>query len=225
MRGRWKAVLAGAFATAAVVDDISGGRQWFRRRFLPTRVTTNVVAEFGDPDAEHVVVVHAHHDAAHSGLVFDGGPPRALLKRFPKLLEASNATPPTMWGAVAGPAFVALGALLGRRGLRRTGIGLSAGYVAAMTDIGVRGVVPGANDNLSGVAVLLSLARWLREEPPAETRVILLSAGAEESFMEGMQAFGRRHFGDLDRSAPRSSAWTRSARRGCWPWRARAWCG
>ena len=199
MRGRWKAVLAGAFAAAAITDDISGGRQWFRRRFLPTRVTTNVVAEFGDPDAERTIVVHAHHDAAHSGLVFDGGPPRALLRRFPKLLEASNATPPTMWGAVGGPALVALGALLGRRGLRRTGIGISAGYVAAMADIGVRGVVPGANDNLSGVAVLLSLARWLGEEPPAGTRVILLSAGAEESFMEGMQAFGRRHFGELDR--------------------------
>ena len=67
-----------------------------------------------------------------------------------------------------------------------------------MVDIGARKVVPGANDNLTGVAVLLSLARSLRDDPlPAGTRVILLSTGSEESFMEGMQAFGRRHFGDL----------------------------
>ncbi len=199
LRGRWKAVLAGAFAAAAMTDDISGGQQWFRRRFLPKRVTTNVVAEIGDRDAPHTVVVHAHHDAAHSGLVFDGGPPRALLRRFPDLVEKADATPPTMWGAVGGPALVALGALLGVRRLRRTGVFLCLAYTAAMADIGARKVVPGANDNLSGVAVLLSLAASLREEPIPGLRVILLSAGAEESFMEGMQAYGRRHFGELDR--------------------------
>jgi Zn-dependent M28 family amino/carboxypeptidase len=47
--------------------------------------------------------------------------------------------------------------------------------------------------------VLLSLARSLREEPLPGVRVILLSTGSEESFMEGMQAFGRRHFGNLPR--------------------------
>ena len=67
-----------------------------------------------------------------------------------------------------------------------------------MADIGLRRVVPGANDNLTGVAVLLSLARSLRDEPlPGGLRVILLSTGSEESFMEGMQAFGRRHFAYL----------------------------
>ena len=199
MPGRWKAVLAGAFATAAVTDDITGGRQWFRRRFLPQGMTTNVVARIGAADAEHTVVVHAHHDAAHTGLVFDGGPPRALLKRFPALLEKANTTPPTMWGAVAGPALVALGALSGRPRLRRAGVVLCAGYTAAMADIGRSQVVPGANDNLSGVAVLLSLAHSLRDEPIPGLRVILLSAGSEESFMEGMQAFARRHFADLPR--------------------------
>ena len=68
-----------------------------------------------------------------------------------------------------------------------------------MADIGARAVVPGANDNLTGVAVLLSLARSLRDEPVPGVRVILLSTGSEESFMEGMQAFGRRHFGELPR--------------------------
>jgi Zn-dependent M28 family amino/carboxypeptidase len=61
-------------------------------------------------------------------------------------------------------------------------------------------VVPGANDNLTGVAVLLEVARRLRDEPPPPgVRVILLSAGAEEANQEGMLAFGRRHFGHLSR--------------------------
>ena len=70
-----------------------------------------------------------------------------------------------MWGAVAGPALVALGAALGLRRLRLLATLLSAGYAAAMADIGLRPVVPGANDNLSAVAVLLSLARSLQDEP------------------------------------------------------------
>lgn len=182
--------LVGLFAAVAVVDDISGGKQWFRRTFLPKRDTTNVIAEFGE--GEDVVIVAAHHDAAHSGLVFHPELPRAVLRRFPKLAENAETTPGTMWGAVAGPLLVALG-------LRRLGAFLCAGYAAAMADIGLRKVVPGANDNLTGVAVLLSLAKSLREDPIPGQRVILLSTGSEESFMEGMQAFARRHFPDLPR--------------------------
>ncbi len=131
-----------------------------------------------------------------------------------------------MWGAVGGPLAVAIGSLLGLNALRRVGIFLCAGYTAAMADIGSRAVVPGANDNLTGVAVLLSLARALREDgPPEGLRVILLSTGSEESFMEGMQAFGRRHFPTCRRTPRASSAWTRWARPTCWRSRARGWCG
>jgi Zn-dependent M28 family amino/carboxypeptidase len=81
---------------------------------------------------------------------------------------------------------------------------LCLGYAAAMADIGLRKVVPGANDNLSGVAVLSSLARSLAADPPPEgLRVILLSTGSEESFLEGMHAFSRRHFGDLPKDRTR----------------------
>lgn len=197
IRGRLAAFVGGLFAAAAVTDDISGGKQWFRRAFLPKRATTNVVAEVGE--GEETLLVIAHHDAAHSGLVFHPELPRAVLRRFPKLAENANTTPAVMWGAVGGPLAVAAGALSGSRLLRRLGAFLCAGYAAAMADIGSRGVVPGANDNLTGVAVLLSLAHSLRHEPVPGLRVILLSTGSEESFMEGMQAFGRRHFPDLPR--------------------------
>ena len=189
-RNRVAAMLAGLFAAVAITDDISGGRQWFRRRFLPKRDTTNVVAELGE--GKETVIVVAHHDAAHSGLVFHPELPRTVMRRFPKLAESADTTPGTMWGAVAGPLLVALG-------LRRIGVFLCAGYVAAMADIGSRATVPGANDNLTGVAVLLSLAQSLRDEPIPGLRVILLSTGSEESFMEGMQAFARRHFASLPR--------------------------
>ena len=53
----------------ALWDDLGQGRRWMRR-LLPRRPTYNVVAQAGDPDAERTIVVVAHHDAAHSGLVF-----------------------------------------------------------------------------------------------------------------------------------------------------------
>ncbi len=80
---------------------------------------------------------------------------------------------------------------------------LSAGFALAMVDIGRRAVVPGANDNATGVAVLLSLASALAPEPPAGLRVLLVSTGSEESLMEGMAGFARRHFPRL----PRDSTW------------------
>jgi Peptidase family M28 len=199
--GRLGAVV-GALAAASVAEDVRAGPRLLRR-LLPQRDTVNVTAEIGDPAAERVVLLVAHTDAAHSGLVFHPGAPRALARRFPKVHARQKTTPPTMWSAVAGPALVALGSATGRRGLRGLGAALSAGNAAAMADIGLRPVVPGANDNATGVAVLLSLAHRFAAEPPGRTRVILLSTGSEESFMEGMAAWCRRHLAGLPRDRTR----------------------
>ena len=102
---------------------------------------------------------------------------------------------------LAGPVMAALGALLGSRLLSRLAVLFGLGTAAAMTDIGLRGVVPGANDNGSGVVTLLAVAKRLIEEPPRTVRVILLSVGAEESFSEGIKAFGERHFDELPRES------------------------
>jgi acetylornithine deacetylase/succinyl-diaminopimelate desuccinylase-like protein len=197
--GRGPAALVGGAAAAAVYDDVSGGRLWFRRRTLPQRATWNVVAEAGDRDASRTVVFIAHHDAAHSGLVFHPALPRAGMRLMPKLHERASQSVPIIFGVFLGPLLLALWGLLGRRWLRRAGMFFSAGASACMTNIGSSAVVPGANDNLSAVAVLVALANELAERPPAGVRVILLSTGSEESFMEGMQAFGRRHFPELPR--------------------------
>jgi hypothetical protein len=199
---------AGVRATAALVatacaaglwDDLGQGRRWFRRA-LPRRPTWNVVAEAGDSGAERTVVLIAHHDAAHSGLVFHPALGRIPPRLTPKLHERSRQSLPILYGVWAGPAMVAAGAVLGRRRLLGAGLTVALGAVAAMIDIGARGVVPGANDNLAAVGVLLALASALREGPLEDLRVLLVSTGSEESFSEGMEAFGRRHFDELDPS-------------------------
>jgi acetylornithine deacetylase/succinyl-diaminopimelate desuccinylase-like protein len=200
LRGRAPAALVGGSAAAAVYDDVSGGRLWFRRRTLPHRFTWNVVAEAGEPDAPRTVVFIAHHDAAHSGLVFHPALPRAGMKLAPKLHERANQSVPIIFGVFLGPLLLALWGLFGWRWLKRCGMFFSIGASAAMANIGASRVVPGANDNLSAVGVLVALAHELAERPPEGVRVLLLSTGSEEAFMEGMQAFGRRHFPELDRA-------------------------
>jgi hypothetical protein len=196
-RRRWVRVLLGGFAAAGIADDISGGRQWFRRRFLPQRPTWNVIAEAGDPDGARTVVVTAHHDAANWSLIFHPGVAPWVDEHFPQALEKSDTTVPVMFPVFGGPLLTLLGGLTGRRWLRRAGAILSLGTAATMAEIGARSTVPGANDNLTGVATVLGLARELRERPVAGVRVLLVSTGSEESFMEGMQAFARRHFPSL----------------------------
>jgi acetylornithine deacetylase/succinyl-diaminopimelate desuccinylase-like protein len=198
LAGRRAAAFAGGVAAAAVYDEVGGGRLWFRRRTLPERPTWNVVAEAGDPAGRRTVVFMAHHDAAHSGLVFHPALPRIGMELMPERHERANQSVPILFGVFLGPVLLALWGLLGGRLLKRAGMVFALGAGAAMADIGTRDVVPGANDNLSAVAVLVALAHELAERPPDGVRVLLLSTGSEESFMEGMQAFARRHFAALD---------------------------
>jgi hypothetical protein len=197
--GRRAAALGGAAAAAAVYDDTGGGRLLFRRAVLPARPTFNVIAEAGDPDARRTIVIGAHHDAPHSGLVFHPALPRLGMRLFPRLHDRAEQGIPILYGPFLGPALLALWGLVGGRALRRVGSAFTLGATAVLANIGASRVVPGANDNLSAVAVVVALAHSLCEEPPAGVRVLLVSTGSEESFMEGMQAFAKRHFASLPR--------------------------
>ncbi len=201
--GRAMGALAAGAAAAALWDDLGHGRRWFRR-MLPRRATWNVFAEAGDGDAARTVVLVAHHDAAHSGLVFHPALGRIGPKLFPRLHERSSQTVPILYGVWLGPVLICAAAILdggpfarAARALRGAGVALAIGTIAAMADIGARPSVPGANDNLAAVGVLLALAERLLQTPLPGVRVLLLSTGSEESFSEGMQAFMRRHGAEL----------------------------
>ena len=193
LRGRRKTAAAiGVLAAAAIADDCSAGPHVFRK-LLPHRPTWNVVADAGDVTASETLVLIAHHDAANGGLIFDQRPIELMARLQPERFERADHWP-ELFRAIAGaPAIVAAGALLGRRGLVKLGTAMAGLSAAAFSQIGASPVVPGANDNLTGVATLLGVAERLRETPVEGVRVVLVSAGSEESFMEGSRAFLRRH--------------------------------
>jgi Zn-dependent M28 family amino/carboxypeptidase len=69
---------------------------------------------------------------------------------------------------------------------------------ALAADVWRHATVPGANDNLSGVAAQVALAEMAREQPLPGVRLLLASCGAEETLQDGIRAFVARHRGELD---------------------------
>lgn len=201
LRSRWRgaASVAGAAVTVAIADDISNGPRLFRRAAGRARPTWNVVARAGDADADRTLVVLAHHDAAPTGAIFDDRAQAAVADMFPGIIERIDTSLPMWWPMLAAPAAVAIGAATGRRGLTAAGVAGSLLGTAVFADIARSPICPGANDNLTAVAVLVALAERLRADPLQGLRVLLVSCGAEEVLQGGIHGFAARHFPTLDR--------------------------
>ena len=198
-RLRKPAALAAAAVVGAIADDISNGPRIARRATTRPRTTWNVVASCGDPNAERTLVMLAHHDAAPTGRIFDERVQVWLGERFPGILERIDTSVPLWWPALGAPAAVALGAARDKRGLVLAGVAACLIETAIFADVARSPIVPGANDNLSAVAVLVALAERLRADPVEGLRVLLVSCGAEEVLQGGIYGFAARHFPALDR--------------------------
>lgn len=191
---RLAGALLGAVGAGVIATDFPP-RPRYMRKLLPKRDTFNVICEMGDPNATRTVVLSSHHDAANQGLVFHPGIPQMAARTG--AFQHLDTSPMLMAPVIGGPVLSALAGLTGSRLLAGAGIAFSVGSTAAMADIGLRKVVPGANDNGTAVIALLELARRFLADPPENLRLILVSFGAEESFSEGIKAFGERHFPEL----------------------------
>ncbi|HTW11848.1 MAG TPA: M28 family peptidase [Solirubrobacteraceae bacterium] len=197
-RGRVVGGLLAAACAALIADDAANATRAFRRLTSRPRPTQNVVALTGDLSAKRTLVVLGHHDAAPSGLIFDDRLQSWFGRTCPGVLERFDTSVPLWWLVLAGPVMTALGAAARRPALVRGGVGASLLCTAAMADIQRSPIVPGANDNLSSVALMVALAETLREHPIHGLRVMLVSCGAEEVVQGGIYSFARRHFPELD---------------------------
>ncbi len=202
-RGRLAGGLLAGLAGAAIADDVANTRRVVRRHLTRSRPTQNVVAITGDRDAERTLVVLAHHDAATTGVIFDPRFQAWLAHEFPGLVERLDTSFPLWWLVLAGPGAVGLGSALRSRALVALGAAIGAVTTATMANIHASPVVPGANDNLSAVSVLVALAERLRDQPIRGLRVMLVSCGAEEVIQGGINSFARAHFPTL----PQDRTW------------------
>lgn len=198
-RRRRLATALGSMAAAGIIDDVSNGTRVWRKRIQAPLRTWNVVAEVGAPDAQRTLVVLAHHDAAPTGRLFDQSSVFWLADNHPELIERFGTSLPVWWPTGGAPILAALGAALGSRALGAMGLALSGLSVGAGIDVARNRIVPGANDNLSGVSALVALAERLREHPVDGLRVLLASCGAEEVLQGGIYGFTERHLRHLAR--------------------------
>jgi hypothetical protein len=190
-------VAVAAATLAAYADEIENGPRVFRRALRRERTLTSVVARMGDEEAERTLVVIAHHDAPQTGAIFDQGLQRKAFEVAPDFMDRFRTSIPLWWLGLVAPVAAIATALTGRPGPARAGVATSLLGSAAMADVARSETVPGANDNLSGVAGLVGLAEMLAERPLEGLRVLLVSCGAEESLQDGIRSFLADHRAEL----------------------------
>ena len=177
-------------------------RLYLVRSLFFRRGSQNVVSPGPRPEAPHRLILVAHYDAARTGFVF-----RRL---FPAMKGSSQRARVLLgpfrvgfWGGIV-PLLPVLGARMA---------GFDAGWLDLvqavptvllivtaflLIDIALSEIVPGAYDNASGVAAVLSAAEQLDADPPENLDVWIVLPGAEECLCEGMLGFVRAHRDELD---------------------------
>lgn len=186
---RWPALAAavGVLSLLPLVGEMLGLRKLNFDVLLPKRESQNVVAHAPDGVAKGdkpKLVVVAHYDTQWGSYLFAPGF-RSFVRPFFVVTYAGLAL------AVVGlllrwalPNSGAAGVVLGIS----TAILAVAGAFLTVSRITGR-VVPGANDNGSGVAVALALADRWRKEGPAEFEPVFLFTGCEEVGLRGMHHY------------------------------------
>jgi len=169
------------------------------RKVLPAHESCNIDCVIGtEGDSKKTVVVVAHHDTPKTGFLYNkkvAGRLAPLLRRLPYPLNR-----------IYGPPFLAalgLGAALALQPLPwayQVSIVLSAisvfvlcATLFVMIQWGLSSPSPGANDNGSGVLVLLELAERFSIKPSAHVSIRLLATGAEEAGFFGIKDYLKHH--------------------------------
>jgi hypothetical protein len=178
-------------------------RLYLVRSLLFRRVSQNVVSPGDRPNAPARLVLIAHYDAARTGFIFSKASNR--IRRLPERVRLGLGPFRLFFWAGLAPLLPILGARMA---------GLDPSWLSAiqaiptivlivaaflLIDIALSDIVPGAYDNASGVAAVVSAADELTANPPENLDVWVLLAGSEESFCEGSRAFVRARRKELDR--------------------------
>ena len=189
-------------AAVSTFGDLTGSFLLVRR-LMPVRASQNVVSRSygGKPG---LLVLTAHYDSARTGAVFG----RRVLERTATLSKLVR-RPLGLFGAFFWSLVVILVCCI----LRIIGIDLLPvtviQFIATvvlivavplLADIALSGVVPGANDNASGVATVMRLADRF-DDGLEHFDTLVLFPGAAEGFSLGMRAWLRRHRKELDRAS------------------------
>jgi hypothetical protein len=178
-------------------------RFYLVRSLLFHRVSQNVVSPGNRPDAPATLVLVAHYDAARTGYIFSKASKR--IRRLPERVRLGLGPFRLFFWLGLAPLLPIIGARMA--GVDATWLSAIQAIptivliVAAflLIDIALSEIVPGAYDNASGVAAVLSAAEELTVTPPENLDVWVVLAGSEESLCEGMRSYTRARRKEIDR--------------------------
>jgi len=211
--------LAGAIAFAVLFLYLNVVHKKLDVRLASTK-SHNVIAGLGrtisdyvaDPDKGPAFLICAHYDT-----------PRSSPPWYHKIRDLMRFLGPlAMLGIVLYVAFMILNglgwlaAIFGASGLREIAVALcpwigrvvfvmAAPFAVIMVFTSLHNLVsvktdsPGADDNGSGTAMVLEVARRMKENPPENVEVFFAWWGAEERGLFGSRQFVRRFHDQLDR--------------------------
>jgi hypothetical protein len=197
--GRTGAALA--LAAAASYELETGGRAQWLARVMPAGGGTSAVARVpARGERRRTLVLVAHLDAAQTGLAWRVNERNALNRAHglpgwtpdPDVMTSPGTTPKVGFG------LAALGSLAGIRTVRLAGVAALTASALLALEVASNDPVPGASDNATGVAAVLALVERYAAEPLADTEVVALLPGCEESGMGGMRDWLRTGRGRLD---------------------------
>ncbi|MBI3783538.1 MAG: M28 family peptidase [Deltaproteobacteria bacterium] len=177
-------------------------RQPFLSRLLRSGDSVNVVGRAGRSDAPRRVILTAHIDTTEAGWMFT----KAVAERFAGLNQQGGAQsnkqpkPPHALPELllVSATLVALAGWIGAHGFLFGVIKLGAcGGLLIATVLGVQWAMsmptPGANDNASAVAAMLTCAESLKAALPEDVELWVVGTGAEECGSGGMHDLVDRH--------------------------------
>lgn len=183
------ALAVSALATLLFLKQTNG--TWSIGFLFPQRDSQNVVGIIRPTgEATRRVIITAHHDSSKSALLFAPNLVAGFRRSF--LLMAAS--------IFILPAVAVLG-MFAWSPSRYLALPFAAYLIISFLFIVHRELfgryTPGANDNASGVAVMLGLGEHFGKEPPTSTEIWMVSTGCEEVGMVGMIEFLKTHGSEL----------------------------
>ena len=193
-------------AALAALAAWSFGQEFRHHRSLLARLihppdSVNVIARAGPDAPARRVILTAHLDTTQAGWIFSPAP-SGWFARTNRALRRQDGQPPAAMSAPAalliGAALLALSSWFGGYGLLFTLLRVFTSTALLVTcALGLQWAAapptPGANDNASAVAAMLTCAERLLPALPADVELWVVGTGAEEVGCAGMRAFVEQH--------------------------------
>ena len=192
LAGRASAFAAAALSVLVIASEVLelGMRANPLRALIPHGESQNVHAAIPPRGVhERDLILVGHVDTQRTPLVF----------RSPRWVKAYQVFTTVAFGGFVWQAlYYTLAAVFGWPWLAGIPGAVCAALLAALCiEAESRAFTAGANDNASGVGMVLALARRLTREPLEHTRVLAVVTGCEEVQHYGMADFYRRHRAEL----------------------------